>query len=106
MLISGEVDAVWIGVPNFARLDTMREIHRLVKAGWAKLVGVACEKPLGRTLAEAREMLRLARGCQADARLFGEPGVFERSPARKGHRVAPRRPGQRPPLSGARRRGA
>jgi len=60
MLISGEVDALWIGVPNFARLDTMREIHRLVKAGWAKLVGVACEKPLGRTLAEAREMLRLA----------------------------------------------
>jgi len=66
MLISGEVDAVWIGVPNFARLDTMREIHRLVKSGWAKLIGVACEKPLGRTLAEAREMLRLAE----DAKLF------------------------------------
>jgi predicted dehydrogenase len=60
MLLSGEVDAVWIGVPNFARLDTMREIHRLVTSRWAKLVGVACEKPLGRTLAEAREMLRLA----------------------------------------------
>ena len=60
MLISCEIDAVWIGVPNFARVDTMREIHRLVKGGWAKLVGVACEKPLGRTLAEAREMLRLA----------------------------------------------
>ena len=38
----------------------MREIHRLVKAGRAKLVGVACEKPLARTLSEAREMLRLA----------------------------------------------
>src|SRR5947207_1495857 len=25
MLISGEVDAVWIGVPNFVRLDTMRD---------------------------------------------------------------------------------
>jgi predicted dehydrogenase len=44
----------------------MREIHRLVKAGWAKLIGVACEKPLGRTLAEAREMLRLAE----DAKLL------------------------------------
>jgi predicted dehydrogenase len=66
MLISGDVDAVWIGVPNFVRLDTMREIHRLVKGGWAKLVGVACEKPLGRTLAEAREMLRLAE----DAKLM------------------------------------
>ena len=59
MLISGDIDAVWIGVPNFARLDTMREIHRLVRSGWTKLIGVACEKPLGRTLAEAREMLRL-----------------------------------------------
>jgi len=66
MLISGEVDAVWIGVPNFARLDTMREIHRLVKAGWAKLAGVACEKPLGRTLAEAREMLRLAEDAKVN----------------------------------------
>ena len=66
MLISGEVDAVWIGVPNFARLETMREIHRLVTSRWAKLVGVACEKPLGRTLAEAREMLRLA----GDAKLL------------------------------------
>jgi predicted dehydrogenase len=60
MLISGDIDAVWILVPNFARLDTMREIHRLVRSGWTKLIGVACEKPLGRTLAEAREMLRLA----------------------------------------------
>jgi predicted dehydrogenase len=60
MMTSGEIDALWIGVPNFARLDTMREIHRLVKSGSARLVGVACEKPLGRTLAEAREMLRLA----------------------------------------------
>ena len=57
---------MWIGVPNFARLETMREIHRLVTSRWAKLVGVACEKPLGRTLAEAREMLRLAE----DAKLL------------------------------------
>jgi len=60
MLTSGEVDAVWILTPNFTRLDTMREIHRLVKSGHAGLVGVTCEKPLARTLAEAREMLFLA----------------------------------------------
>jgi len=66
MLLSGEVDAVWIGVANFVRLETMREIHRLVTSRWAKLVGVACEKPLGRTMAEAREMLRLAE----DAKLL------------------------------------
>jgi predicted dehydrogenase len=66
MLLSGEVDVLWIGVPNFSRLDTMREIHQLVKSGRAKLIGVACEKPLARTLAEAREMLRLAE----DAKLL------------------------------------
>jgi predicted dehydrogenase len=60
MLTSGEVDAVWILAPNDARLDVMSEIHRLVTSGKAPLVGVACEKPLARTLAEAREMLRLA----------------------------------------------
>jgi predicted dehydrogenase len=60
MATSGAVDALWILTPNFARIETMREIHRLAKAGRAKLVGIACEKPLARTLAEAREMLRLA----------------------------------------------
>lgn len=60
MLTSGEVDAVWILTPNDTRIDIMREIHRLVTAGKAPLVGVCCEKPLARTLAEAREMLRLA----------------------------------------------
>ena len=38
----------------------MREIHRVMKAGRTSLRAVACEKPLARTVAEAREMLRLA----------------------------------------------
>ena len=60
MLGSGAVDAVWILGPNDARLDIMRAIHRAVTMDGAPLVGVACEKPLARNLAEAREMLRLA----------------------------------------------
>jgi predicted dehydrogenase len=56
MAMSGEVDALWLLTPNDTRLDIMREIHRLMKAG-APLRAVACEKPLARTLAEAREML-------------------------------------------------
>jgi predicted dehydrogenase len=60
MLVSGEIDAVWILGPNDTRLACMREIHRLAKKGGTKLVAVACEKPLARTLPEAREMLRLA----------------------------------------------
>jgi predicted dehydrogenase len=58
MAMSGEVDALWLLTPNDTRLDIMREIHRLMKAG-APLRAVACEKPLARTLAEAREMLAL-----------------------------------------------
>lgn len=63
MLTSGTVDAVWIVSPNYARLEAMADIHRLVKGGRANLRAVACEKPLGRTLVEAREMLRLAEDC-------------------------------------------
>ena len=60
MASSGAVDALWILAPNYVRLEHMREIHALQTSGRARLVGVACEKPLARTVAEAREMLRLA----------------------------------------------
>jgi len=53
------VDAVWICVPNFARLEVMEAV---AAAGQGKLKGVACEKPLGRNVAEARRMLELAQG--------------------------------------------
>ncbi|HWK65128.1 MAG TPA: Gfo/Idh/MocA family oxidoreductase [Rhizobiaceae bacterium] len=59
MLHSGDVDAIWILSPNHTRLDTMRMIHAEVKAGRSKVFAVACEKPLARTVAEAREMVRL-----------------------------------------------
>ena len=38
----------------------MRAIHAAVKSGRSKVRAIACEKPLGRTLAEAREVLALA----------------------------------------------
>lgn len=60
MIRSGTVDAVWILAPNYTRLPVMREIHRAAKSGDTPLRAVACEKPLARTVAEAREMLRLA----------------------------------------------
>ncbi len=60
LLTSGTVDALWLLMPNDARIPTMREIHKLVRSGKAKIAAIACEKPLARTLAEAREMLRLA----------------------------------------------
>lgn len=63
MVASGTVDALWILAPNDRRLEAMREIHRLKCAGIGNLIAVACEKPLARTIAEAREMLRLVEDC-------------------------------------------
>jgi predicted dehydrogenase len=59
LVASEEVDAVWILGPNDTRLDHMRAISLALEGG-ASLLGVACEKPLARNLAETREMLRLA----------------------------------------------
>ena len=57
---SGEVDAIWLLGPNDSRVAAMATLHELITSGRARLLGVACEKPLARNLAEAREMLRLA----------------------------------------------
>lgn len=57
---AGNIDAIWILSPNYTRLDVMRTIHAEAKARRSKVIAVACEKPLARTVAEAREMLRLA----------------------------------------------
>jgi predicted dehydrogenase len=60
MLRAEDVDAVWILSPNDTRLGVMQAIHAEVAAGRSKVFAVACEKPLARTIGEAREMLRLA----------------------------------------------
>jgi predicted dehydrogenase len=59
LIVVGDVDAVWMLGPNYTRVEQMRAIHQLVGSGQSRLIGVACEKPLGRNLTEAREMLRL-----------------------------------------------
>lgn len=59
-LLAAGLDAVWIVCPNHVRLDVMRALHAARKAGRTTIHSVACEKPLARNLAEAREMLRLA----------------------------------------------
>ena len=52
------VDAVWVLTPNDSRLEVIRAIVEEVQGG-AALTGIAIEKPLGRTVAEAREILEL-----------------------------------------------
>jgi predicted dehydrogenase len=53
------VDAIALYGPNYLRVAMMEEIADAVRAG-AALQGVICEKPLARTVAEARRMLELA----------------------------------------------
>jgi predicted dehydrogenase len=61
MVSSPDIDAVWISAPNFTRIEVMEEIAAARQTGKAGLVGVCCEKPLGRNVKEARRMLELAR---------------------------------------------
>ena len=55
------IHALWICAPNYTRLAVMEEIAHAVTAGKAELIGVACEKPLGRNVKEAKKMLALAQ---------------------------------------------
>lgn len=59
MLADEAVNAVWVMNPNFARLETVKAITEEARQGKGNLVGVACEKPLGRTADEAEEMVKL-----------------------------------------------
>jgi predicted dehydrogenase len=54
-----EVDTIAVFTPNYTRVPIVEEIVAAVKAG-AVLKGVICEKPLGRTVAEARRLVELA----------------------------------------------
>jgi predicted dehydrogenase len=60
LLAADDVDAIWLLAPNDQRLEVMRTINAAVKSGATNVRAIACEKPLGRTLGEAREVLRLA----------------------------------------------
>ncbi len=61
MIADPAIDALWIGAPNYTRLDVMDEIAHAVIKGKGKLIGVTCEKPLGRNVKEARKMLDLVK---------------------------------------------
>ena len=61
MVADPAIDCLWIVGPNHARLACMEEIVHAIESGAGTLRAVACEKPLGRNVAEARRMLALAR---------------------------------------------
>jgi len=61
MIASPEIEAIWICSPNYTRLEVMEEIAEAVASGKGELIGVTCEKPLGRNVKEARKMLTLVQ---------------------------------------------
>ena len=61
LVVEGQVDALWVLNPNDTRLETFAAIARAAGHPASRLRAVACEKPLARTLAEAREVVRLTR---------------------------------------------
>src|SRR2546423_13810296 len=56
------IDAIWLTGPNHARIENVEEIVDAVKRGRGALVGIACEKPLARNVAEAKRVAEMGKG--------------------------------------------
>ncbi len=59
MVAAPEIDCIWICGPNHQRIDNLERVVQTLRSGRGKLVGVCCEKPLARNVAEARRMVAL-----------------------------------------------
>ena len=64
MIADPDIDALWVCSPNFARVETFEEIANAISSGKGELIGVACEKPLGRNVAEAKKVLELTKSVE------------------------------------------
>jgi predicted dehydrogenase len=60
MVADPAIDAIWLSGPNQARVENMEEIVHAIESGQGELKGIACEKPLARTVAEAQQVVDLA----------------------------------------------
>jgi predicted dehydrogenase len=61
MVADPRIEAIWLCGPNNARISNVEEIVGAIRDGVGELRGLACEKPLGRNVAEARRITRLAK---------------------------------------------
>ena len=59
LVADSRIDALWLCGPNNARIENVEEIADAVERGRGELRGLACEKPLARNVAEAKQVLRL-----------------------------------------------
>ena len=61
MVADPAINALWICGPNQARVANIEEIVAAIQSGAGTLRGLACEKPLGRNVTEAKKIAELAR---------------------------------------------
>ena len=61
MIADPKINALWVCSPNFARIETFEEIANAISSGKGQLIGVTCEKPLGRNFNEAKRVLDLTK---------------------------------------------
>jgi predicted dehydrogenase len=61
MVADPAIDAIWLCGPNQARVENVEEIVAAVESGKGSLKGIACEKPLARTVAEAQHIHALVK---------------------------------------------
>ena len=61
MVADPAIDAIWLTGPNHARLENVEEIVHAVESGKGTLDGIACEKPLARNVAEAKQVYDLVK---------------------------------------------
>ena len=81
MVADPAIDALWVCSPNFTREETFEEIEYVISSGKGELIGVTCEKPLGRNVREAKKVLELTKkSCLLDGYL--ENQVFAPSVTR------------------------
>lgn len=57
MVVDPDIDAIWLCGPNHARVENVEELVDPIMRGHAELLGVACEKPLARNVAEGKTIL-------------------------------------------------
>ena len=61
MVSDPAIDAIWLCGPNQARIANVEEIVDTIARGRGRLAGIACEKPLARNVAEARQVVQLVK---------------------------------------------
>jgi predicted dehydrogenase len=61
MVADPNIHALWLCGPNHARIENVEEIVDTIERGKGELRAIACEKPLARTVAEAKRVTELVK---------------------------------------------